>query len=133
VAEEVVAGGGARTDTLDRIWPPDDWAERAAIPADAWGTAAAVLATDTGAEPRDDWGGGWRLNASRTVRLGADGEQRSVTPRHESFESVRVGDTVHLDLAGRSVAFALAPPPDVDAAARAAVAHGRAGAPGPPA
>ena len=48
-----------------------------------------------------------------------------------SFPAIRVGDTVHLDLAGRSVAFTLAPPPDVDAAARAAVAHGVAGATGP--
>ena len=45
--------------------------------------------------------------------------------------AVRAGDTVHLDLAGRSVAFRLAPAPDVDAAARAAVAHGVAGATGP--
>ena len=35
--------GDVRTDTLDRIWPPDDWAERTAIPADAWAAAAAAL------------------------------------------------------------------------------------------
>jgi biotin carboxyl carrier protein len=36
-----------------------------------------------------------------------------------------VGGTVHLDIAGRSVAFAVAPPPDVDrAASAAAAAHG---------
>ena len=52
-------------------------------------------------------------------------------PATPAIELVRVGDTVHLDLAGRSVAFRLAPPPDVDAAARAAVAHGVAGASGP--
>jgi biotin carboxyl carrier protein len=44
-----------------------------------------------------------------------------------AFESVRVGDTVHLDLAGRSIAFRLAAPPDVDRAARAAAAHDHAG------
>ena len=33
---------------------------------------------------------------------------------------VRAGDAVHLDLAGRSIAFRLAPPPDVDRAASAA-------------
>jgi biotin carboxyl carrier protein len=39
-----------------------------------------------------------------------------------------VGDVVHLDLAGRSTVFRLAAPPDVDRAARAAVAHGGAAA-----
>jgi biotin carboxyl carrier protein len=34
-------------------------------------------------------------------------------------------------MAGRSVAFRLAPPPDVDAAVRAAVVHGVSGAIGP--
>ena len=48
-----------------------------------------------------------------------------------TFDAVRVGDTVHLDLAGRSTAFRLAPAPDVDATARAAAAHGHAGASGP--
>jgi len=127
--QPVVWAGEARTDALDRIWPPDDWADRASIPSDAWATAAAALATD--GDPRDDWGGGWRLNASRTIRLAAEGRQRSVAPGPRSFEAVRVGDAVHLDVAGRSVAFSLAPPPDVDAAARAAVAHGAAGATGP--
>jgi biotin carboxyl carrier protein len=47
------------------------------------------------------------------------------------FVAVRAGDTVHLDLAGRSIPFRLAPPPDVDSAARAAIAHGVAGATGP--
>ena len=91
--------------------------------------------------PADPWAGGWRLNAARSVRLEADG--RDPPGRHRphaaapgepatpAFELVRAGDTVHLDLAGRSVAFRLAPPPDVDAAARAAVAHGAAGATGP--
>jgi acetyl-CoA/propionyl-CoA carboxylase biotin carboxyl carrier protein len=42
---------------------------------------------------------------------------------------VVVGDTVHLDVGGRSVAFRLAPPPDVDRAARAAQAHAHGGGP----
>ena len=129
VRQPVVRAGEARTDTLDRIWPPDDWADRAAIPADAWAASARALTTDL--DPHDDWGGGWRLNASRSVRLAADEEQRSVAPGSAAFEAVRVGDVVHLDLAGRSVAFTVAPPPDVDATARAAVAHGVAGATGP--
>jgi biotin carboxyl carrier protein len=48
-----------------------------------------------------------------------------------AFASVRAGDTVHLDLAGRSVPFRLAAAPDVDATARAAASHGVAGATGP--
>jgi biotin carboxyl carrier protein len=44
---------------------------------------------------------------------------------------VRAGGVVHLDLVGRSTPFRLAPPPDVDAAARAAIAHGVTGAVGP--
>ena len=55
------------------------------------------------------------------------GAGRRAAPEHV----VRVGDTVHLDLAGRSVAFRLAPPPDVASAARAAMAARRAGASGP--
>ena len=34
VRQPVVLDGDVRTDTLDRIWPPDDWAERTAIPAE---------------------------------------------------------------------------------------------------
>ena len=71
VRQPVVRAGEARTDTLDRIWPPDDWADRAAIPVEAWATAAAMLTGDRDAH--DDWGGGWRLNASRTIRLMAEG------------------------------------------------------------
>ena len=41
--------------------------------------------------------------------------------------TVRVGDTVHLDLAGRSVAFSLAPSPDVDRAAQLAAGKGGTG------
>jgi acetyl-CoA/propionyl-CoA carboxylase biotin carboxyl carrier protein len=131
VRQPVVRAGEARTDTLDRIWPPDDWAERAAVPDEAFAAAADLLLR--GDAPTDDvWSGGWRLNAPRTVRVIAEGWQRTVTPAATpTIEAVRVGDTVHLDIVGRSVAFALAPAPDVDAAARAAVAHGVAGAAGP--
>ncbi len=129
VRQPVVRAGEARTDTLDRIWPPDDWADRVAIPAEAWSSAATALTAD--GDPGDDWGGGWRLNASRTVRLAAEGQQRTIAPGASPVDAVRVGETAYLDLAGRSVAFTLAPPPDVDAAARAAAAHGMAGTTGP--
>ena len=42
VRQPVVLAGEARTDTLDRIWPPDDWSARAEIPDGAWRTAAAT-------------------------------------------------------------------------------------------
>lgn len=130
VRQPVVTAGEARTDTLDRIWPPDDWAEKVAIPEDAWGAAAVAL---TGPDDRsaDPWAGGWRLNAARTVRLEAEGETRSIEltgrqpgPPTRPIAIARVGDLVHLDLAGRSTAFRLAPPPDVDRAAHDAAAHG---------
>jgi biotin carboxyl carrier protein len=38
-------------------------------------------------------------------------------------------DTAYVDVGGRSVAFRLAPPPDVDRAARAAAGHVRGGGP----
>jgi biotin carboxyl carrier protein len=120
---------------LTRIWPPDHWNEAIAIPADAWSDAAKALLGD--GETTDPWAGGWRLNAARSVRLEAEGQDRLVAadaaddPVGAGLELVRVGGAVHLDLAGRSVAFRLAAPPDVDAAARAAVAHGVIGATGP--
>ena len=45
-------------------------------------------------------------------------------------EAVRTADEVHVDVGGRSVAFRLAPPPDVDRAARSALAYARGGAGG---
>ena len=132
VRQPVVLAGEARTDTLDRIWPPDDWFDRVAIPEEAWADAAAMLAADP--EPTDAWAGGWRLNAARSIRVEADGRTRSVaigSARHPSIETARSGDIVHLDLDGRSVAFRLAPAPDVDAAARAAVRYGATGVVGP--
>jgi 3-methylcrotonyl-CoA carboxylase alpha subunit len=122
VRQPVVLDGEARTDTLDRIWPPDDWADRAAIPEDAWRTAAVALA---GIDPADPWSDGWRLNAGATLRLetGSDARPVTIEPPQERFERVVAAGTVHVDLGGRSAAFRLAPPPDVDRAARAAAGH----------
>ena len=53
VREPVVRDGQARTDTLDRIWPPDDWTQRARIPDAAWSAAAsALLGADRSGRPR---------------------------------------------------------------------------------
>jgi len=133
VRQPVVLSGEARTDTLDRIWPPDDWADRTALPEDAWRAAASALArTDasgegagTGTGQGDPWADGWRLNAVASVRLESGEATRAVAiaPTGEAFASVVAGDTVHVDVAGRSVPFRIAPPPDVDRAARAAASH----------
>jgi excisionase family DNA binding protein len=123
VRQPVVRDGEARIDTLDRIWPPDDWAERTALPPEAWAAAAAAVHTGTGDDP---WRGGWRLNAPTSIRLEADGDQRSISVPASTDPStalVRAHDTVFVDVAGLSVAFRIAPPPDVDRAARAAASH----------
>lgn len=134
VREPAVGAGEARIDTLDRIWPPEDLAARTAIPDDAWQLAAAELTGrvgEGGADLRD----GWRLNAGRRIRLEAADQQRTLTiagPLSDASEAspkrelIRRGDIVHVDVGGRSVAIGIAPPPDVDRAARAAAAshHG---------
>lgn len=127
VRQPVLLDGQARIDTLERIWPPDDWAARVAIPDSAWADAARLLGAAT-TTPTDPWSGGWRLNGSQTVRVEVDGAVRSVVlpaAAETTATAVVVADSVvHLDLAGRSTPFRLAPPPDVDRAARAALAHG---------
>ncbi|MEP6638851.1 MAG: biotin carboxylase N-terminal domain-containing protein [Chloroflexota bacterium] len=140
VRQPVVLDGEARTDVLSRIWPPEDWVANTLIPDAAWTIAAAALLADP--DPGDPWAGGWRLNGAASVRVASDGDVRSVAVGERSgasaetsddppFTLVRAGDTVHFDLAGRSVPFRLAPSPDVDAATRAAFARGVAGASGP--
>ena len=127
VRQPAVVDGLARVETLDRIWPPDDWAARALVPEEAWRVAAAALAV-TAAAPGDPWAGGWRLNGPATVRIEAEGEARGVAltsgPASEPAPAVVVaGHTAHVDVGGRSVAFRIASPPDVDRAAGAAARH----------
>ena len=126
VRQDVVRDGQVRIDTLDRIWPPDDWAARTAVPDDQWRLAGRVLLA--GNDARD----GWRLNGNRRIRLAIDDEERTIeldaseeaaAPSGGEAAHVRAGDTVFVDVAGRSVPIELAPPPDVDRAARAAAAH----------
>jgi acetyl-CoA/propionyl-CoA carboxylase biotin carboxyl carrier protein len=129
VRQPAVVEGQARIDTLDRIWPPDDWADRTTPPGSAWSTAARLL-IDRGADP---WTGGWRLNAQPAVSIEAEGESRRMSSVDDGdelgFEAVRVADVVHVDVAGRSVAFRIAPPPDVDRTARAAATHAASSGP----
>jgi acetyl-CoA/propionyl-CoA carboxylase biotin carboxyl carrier protein len=125
VRQPVVLEGQARIDTLERIWPPDDWASRTAIPESAWSQAARALLAR---RPTESWSDGWRLNGPATLRVRSEDEQRQVALRPDAgdapVEQVVVGDVVHLDLAGCSVPFRIAPPPDIEEAARLATAHG---------
>ena len=119
VREPAVTSGQARIDTLDRIWPPDGWANMTAIPDEVWAAAGRLLGR-----------GGWRLNGPAMIRLTTEGDERTVTSVEADGPdptSVVADGVLHLDLAGRSVAFRIAPPPDVDRAARAAAAHAHAG------
>ena len=118
VRHSAVRKGQMRIDPLPRIWPPDDWTERTAIPDEAWATAARALAPE-------GWLGGWRLNGPPRIRVAAEGAERSVAvtpePEGRAGPAVVVADGVaHVDVAGRSVPFRLAAAPDVDRAARAA-------------
>jgi acetyl/propionyl-CoA carboxylase alpha subunit len=121
VREPVIRDGQARIDTLDRIWPPDDWSSRTAPPGSAWAIAARALGA-----------GGWRLNGPARARLLADdGTERDIDLGARAngdrpgnpLEVAVAGGTAHVDVGGRSVGFRLAPPPDVDRAARAAISH----------
>jgi len=127
VREPAVRDGQMRIETLARIWPPDAWAARAAIPDDAWRAAGRALA---GA----GWLGGWRLNGPPRVRLESDGVERTVdfaaaadADQDVAPLMVLAGEVAHVDVAGRSVPIRLAPAPDVDRAARAAGAQHGAG------
>jgi 3-methylcrotonyl-CoA carboxylase alpha subunit len=124
VRQPAVRDGQMRIDTLERIWPPDDWAARAAIPEVAWQAAARALV--------DAGHGGWRLNAAMRLRLSTDAIERMVAidagaPRAASV--VVAGDVAHVDFAGRSVPFRIAPAPDVDRAARVAASGRHGGGP----
>jgi excisionase family DNA binding protein len=121
VREPAVRDGQMRIDTLGRIWPPDNWAARARNPDAAWQAAGRALVGS-------GWNGGWRLNGAPRVRLATDGEERAAALEAGAARAahVVVADGVaHVDVAGRSVPFRLAPAPDVDRALRAAAgAHG---------
>ena len=130
VRQPVVRDGQARIDTLERIWPPDDWSDRTAIPEAIRAAAAATLLDAAAADVTDPWRGGWRMNAPRTARLEIDGEPEStgvIATGVLEAPSALVGGTLHVDIAGRSVPIRLAPPPDEARAARAAAGHGATG------
>ena len=139
VRQPIVRAGEARTDVLERIWPPDDWADRVDVPDPAWVTAARLLVG--AADATDPWSGGWRLNAASSIAIESEGQHRTVAPEMQAtepspaagppLEAVLAGGVAHVDIGGRSVAFRVAPPPDVDTAARSATAHLAATGTGP--
>ena len=134
--------GDARVDSLATTWRPDD--RHPAIPEDAWPVAARALAGAAVGAP-DPWAGGWRVNGPASFRMEAEGTERVVGDPGGRFggdrDGRRGGDpagrvaravaldagVAHVDVAGRSVAFTLAPPPDVDQSARSAAGHGGGG------
>ena len=129
VAAPVVRAGEARIDTLERTWPPPGTAGEGPSEA-AWLAAATELARSSET--------GWRLNGPARVRLEADGNERTIEidrdappapgqPGPHAPSQVRAGPVVFVDDGGRSVAFRLAQPPDVDRAARAAAGHAGGG------
>ena len=121
--QPAIVRGAARIDTLDSIWPPGDGAVTS-IPDAAWSEAARLLG-----------GGGWRLNAAPVARLVADAgggpEERSIvvpdTATDPEPAAALADGAAYVDVDGRSIAFRIATPPDVDRAARTAAAHAHAG------
>ena len=123
VRQPAVIRGRARIDTLDATWRPGEGAASGPVITDtAWAEAARLLAA-----------GGWRVNGPPSARIIADdGTERWVAEASSTgppIPSARDGSTVQLDVEGRSVAFRVAPPPDVDRAAQAAAAHAHGGGP----
>ncbi len=127
VRQPWVLEGDVRVDTLEPAWSAARAGADETPPDDAWRTAARILAG-----PGDDaWTGGWRLGGASILRLASEGVERRVILSPGGGRSERAfvvhDGVVHVDVEGRSVAFALAPPPDVDAAARRAYAGRGAG------
>jgi excisionase family DNA binding protein len=114
--------GEMRTDTLAGLALPP----RPVPDADTWAAAGRALL----APSADAWGGGWRLNAPRSVRLVAGEEERSVpVPDGPSAVPSLVLDsgTAHVNVEGQSMEIALAPPPSIEEAVRhAATTEGHA-------
>jgi acetyl-CoA/propionyl-CoA carboxylase biotin carboxyl carrier protein len=68
-----------------------------------------------------------RREVERSVPAAVATDQTATTTAAAIPAIARAGDTLYVDVDGRSVAFRVAPPPDVDRAARAAAAHARGG------
>jgi len=124
VDQPIVRDGEVRTDAIEALQLPDP-----EDPSDeAWRTAA-VAAVAGGLLPGGVWGGGWRSNAPPVVRVRCAEEERTVElpvdpePPPPAVAVDSASGEVHVDVAGQSVAFALAPAPTVDEAVRHAASH----------
>ena len=135
VRQPVVLAGAARVDTLDRIWPPDGERTTSEPPPEAWSAAARLLdeavAGSLNDRPAiDPWAAGWRMGARPRIRLATEGDlERTVDipdpgAATDAWAVLAADGTAHVDVAGRSVPFRIAPPPDVERALRAATHHG---------
>ncbi len=126
----VVRDGRARIETVeadDEVVAAARGEAGAEPPGLAWTTAARALAQS--AAPAGAWGGGWRSNGPAVLRLEASWGDGAVA-RTVAMGEGAAGDALpvavdgpfaHVSVAGASVAFRLAPSPDlVAAAARAA-------------
>jgi acetyl/propionyl-CoA carboxylase alpha subunit len=112
--------GEVRTDTIDSLRLPDP-------PLADDGTWHAAAGASAELLPTDVWGDGWRANASRIVRLRHADEERSMPIGAEATTDGvavdRPSATIHVDVEGQSLDFAIAAPPTVDEAVRHAAAH----------
>ena len=124
VREPAVRDGQIRIDTLERIWPPDDWAERARDPGCGlagrrprrWHGARRPAAGGSTGRPRSgSTRGDERTSSGRPRR------RRSDAAATRSASVVRAGDVAHVDVAGRSVAV----PARAPARRRSSGARGR--------
>ena len=123
IDEPAMRDGEMRTDTIDRMAPP-------ALPApddQAWSAAAAAAASG-GLLAGDVWGGGWRANAPSAVRLRHEQEERRVELGATAPDLDRVAvdaqaGSVHVEVDGQSLEFAIAGAPTVDEAVRHAATH----------
>jgi 3-methylcrotonyl-CoA carboxylase alpha subunit len=124
VDHPIVRDGEVRTDAIESLLLPD----ATVVGDDAW-AAAADAAVSNGLLPAGPWGGGWRANSPRVVRLRHGDEDRSIpvsgelTPAGTAVATDPVSGEVHVDVDGQSVAFRLAPPPTVEEAVRHAASH----------
>jgi acetyl-CoA/propionyl-CoA carboxylase, biotin carboxylase, biotin carboxyl carrier protein len=118
IDEPAMRDGELRTDTIDQLGLP-------ASPApdeEAWVVAAAGAASG-GLLQGDVWGGGWRANAPPAVRLRHDTEERRVELGASAPDLDRVAvdseaRSLHVDVDGQSLEFAVADAPTVDEAVR---------------
>ncbi|HEX9044963.1 MAG TPA: biotin/lipoyl-containing protein, partial [Candidatus Limnocylindrales bacterium] len=147
VRQPWIVDGQARVDTLESAWMTAP--ERAfAVPDAAWRSAAAAWAGFTSADRRagvaasaDPWTDGWRMNGPGVVRLSAEGEDRSVAlassgglsgPAETEARATAVAPdgSVLADVDGRTVAFRLASPPQLERARKGAGGGGDRGSGG---